>query len=46
MWIDSPEKIMKHIVQFEIRGRETEEDPKTYGMSFPFEVATGYTASQ
>jgi len=46
VWIDSQEIIMEHALQYKIKERVTEENPTTYGMSAPFEVATGYTASR
>jgi hypothetical protein len=44
VWIDSREIILEYILQYILKLREIEEDTTTYGMSAPYEVATGYTA--
>jgi hypothetical protein len=43
MWTDLQEIIMKHILQYKLKGRESEEDLKTDGMSIPYKAETGYT---
>ena len=35
---------MKLILQYKLKGRETEREPTTCGISVPYEVATGCTA--
>jgi hypothetical protein len=43
-WTDLQEIIVKYSLQYKIKGRETEEDIETDGISIPHNAETGYTA--